>query len=61
MKNLKITLLTLSFAILSINLTACGQKGPLIVEPAPVVQVEILDEDGNTTESETIDSASDDE
>ena len=48
MKNLKITLLSICVIFLSLNLSACGQKGPLIVEKPPVAQVETLDGIENT-------------
>ena len=59
MKNLKITLLSICVIFLSLNLSACGQKGPLIVEKPPVVQIEALDGIENTDEIDTEDEPED--
>jgi predicted small lipoprotein YifL len=52
MKNLKTTLLYICFIFFSLSLTGCGQKGPLIVENAPIVQEDTLDEAEITEESD---------
>jgi len=59
MKNLKITLLSICVTFLSLNLSACGQKGPLIAEQPPVVQVEALEGIENTDEIDNEDKAED--
>ena len=61
MNNLKIALLSICFIFLSSNLTACGQKGPLIVEQPPVVQDEVLENSEDADQSETQDQTSEDE
>ena len=61
MNTLKIALLSICFIFLSSNLTACGQKGPLIVEQPPVVPDEASENSENTDGSETQDQVSEDE